>query len=152
MDGLIATCGIFAATLIVGVLSGLVPIVNGEIYLIGVLMVTRDWPSALALAALMSVGQMIAKAVLYQAALKATNASRRGRFANKIDKARATAAKWKDKPLLVTAISSVTGLPPFYLVTLVAGMIQVRFRTFMALGLAGRLVRFTTIAAIVVAV
>jgi membrane protein YqaA with SNARE-associated domain len=152
VDDLIASCGVFAATLIVGVVSGLVPVVNSEIYLVGAVVVTRDLGTALALAALLSVGQITAKAVLYQTARRATNASRRGKLAAKIDRARAVAAKWKSKPLTVIAISSVTGLPPFYVVSLVAGMIEVRFRTFIALGLAGRLVRFTTIAVIVVAV
>ena len=35
LDSIVATLGIYGGTLVVGVLSGLVPIVNGELFLIG---------------------------------------------------------------------------------------------------------------------
>ena len=55
-------------------------------------------------------------------------------------------ARWRDKPLLVTFASAVIGLPPFYLVTLVAGVAGLRLRTFLWLGTLGRAIRFFAIA------
>jgi membrane protein YqaA with SNARE-associated domain len=149
IDSVEAALGIYAASLAVGVLSGLVPIVNGELYLIGVVLLTGNVWAALALAVLVGLGQMIAKVILYQAARGATNAGNKdGKIARKIEKARAKIDKWKDKPLMVTFISAVTGLPPFYLITLLAGVLEVRFRTFLILGIIGRTIRFVAIALI----
>jgi len=148
MDSLAATFGIYAATLIVGVVSGLVPIVNGELYLISALLITVDPITGFTLAVLLAIGQMIAKVILYQAARRASNLGH-GRFHAKIEKARAKVAGWRDKPLTLTFVSSIVGLPPFYLVTLVAGIVEVRFFTFLWLGLVGRTIRFLAIAAVV---
>jgi membrane protein YqaA with SNARE-associated domain len=152
LDSIEATLGLAGATLVAGVLSGLIPVVNGELYLVGAVLLTGDVWSALALAVLLSIGQMIAKAILYQAARKATTAAvtgtKKGRIATKLEQARERVAKWKNKPLTILFLSSTTGLPPLYLVTLVAGMMEIRFRTFMIIGITGRIIRFVIIALI----
>lgn len=148
MDSLVQALGVYAATIVVGVLSGLVPLINGEVFLIGVIMATGDAPVAIALAVLMAIGQMIAKIILYQTACKATNAGT-GRFAEKLQRARTRVEKWRNKPLSITFLSAIFGLPPFYLVTLVAGILRVRFVAFLWLGITGRLIRFVSIALIV---
>ena len=149
VDSIVAVLGIYAGTLAVGVLSGLIPVVNGELYLIGVVLLTKQlWP-AIVLALLVAVGQMIAKFVLYKAANSASALGKDSKLGRKIENARAKVEKWKDKPLAVTFVSAITGLPPFYIVTLLAGMLGVRFRTFMILGIVGRVVRFVAIALIV---
>jgi len=148
MDSLTAHFGIYAATLIVGVVSGLVPVVNGELYLISALLITVDPITGITLAVLLAIGQMIAKVILYQAARRASNVGH-GRFHAKIEKARAKVAAWRGRPLTLTFVSSIVGLPPFYLVTLVAGIVEVRFFTFVWLGLVGRTIRFLAIALVV---
>ena len=45
-------------------------------------------------------------------------------------------------------ISAFTGLPPFYLVSVAAPALGVPFRTFLAVGLAGRLLRFGVLVAL----
>jgi membrane protein YqaA with SNARE-associated domain len=149
VDSIVAALGIYAGTLAVGVLSGLIPLINGEIYLVGVVLLTgKLWP-AIVLALLVAVGQMIAKVVLYKAASGATELGKTSKLGRKIEAARTKLEKWKDKPLAVTFISAITGLPPFYLVTLLAGALGVRFRTFIILGIIGRILRFVAIALIV---
>lgn len=148
MDSLAAHFGIYAATLIVGVVSGLVPVVNGELYLVSALLITVDPITGITLAVLLAIGQMIAKVVLYHAARRASNLGH-GRFHARIEKARAKVAAWRGKPLTLTFVSSIVGLPPFYLVTLVAGIVEVRFFTFLWLGLVGRTIRFLAIALVV---
>lgn len=150
MDGIVEAVGIYAATIIVGVLSGLVPVVNGELFMLGAieLLADDDLPGALAIALLMAIGQMIAKVVLYQAARKATDAGT-GRIARKLKEARVRVAKWRNKPLTILVLSAVLGLPPFYLVTLAAGILEIRFATFLWIGLLGRVVRFVVLALII---
>ena len=45
-------------------------------------------------------------------------------------------------------VSALTGLPPFYLVSIAAPALGVRFGTFLAMGLAGRLLRFAVLVAL----
>ena len=42
----------------------------------------------------------------------------------------------------------MTGVPPFYLTVLAAGAMMIRFPAFLAIGSAGRLVRFAVIVAL----
>jgi membrane protein YqaA with SNARE-associated domain len=137
---------LFAATLVAGAVSAVVPVVNAEVYLVGVVLATGDLPTAIALAVVIAVGQMIGKSTLYQAALHTANAGRRGKLGPKIERAREAAKRWRSKPYLITFVSAAVSLPPFYLVTLAAGVLEVRFRMFVALGLAGRTIRFVTVA------
>jgi len=149
LESIVTALGIYAGTLVVGVLSGLIPIINGELYLIGVVLLTgKVWP-AIALALLVAAGQMIAKVVLFKAAHGATELGKDSKLGRKIEKARVKVDKWREKPLAVTFVSAITGLPPFYVVTLLAGALGVRFSTFMVLGIIGRVVRFVAIALIV---
>jgi membrane protein YqaA with SNARE-associated domain len=146
LDSIVAALGIYTGTLVVGVLSGLIPIVNGELFLIGVVLLSgKLWP-AIVLAVLVAVGQMLAKFILYKMAHGATGLGKESRFGKKLEAAKAKVEKWKEKPLAITFISALTGLPPFYIVTLLAGALGVRFRTFLVLGIIGRVVRFVAIA------
>jgi membrane protein YqaA with SNARE-associated domain len=143
--------GIYLASFLIAVASGVIPIVNAEIYLVGVVLAVGaaggGIPEALFLAVLVSIGQMCAKAVIYQTARGATTlGTKSGGFAKKLERARERTEKWKNKPLGVTFVSASLGLPPFYIVSLVAGILEVRFRAFMLVGFAGRTMRFGTIA------
>lgn len=149
IDSIEATVGIYLATLIVSVLSGLVPVVNGELYLIAAIVVAGDPTVALVLAVLVAIGQMIAKVALYHAARGATTLGRRTRFGAKLEQAQALIERWRGKPLTLLFVSAVTGLPPFYLVSLLAGVVGIRFTTFLLLGLVGRVIRFVALALIV---
>ena len=146
IDSIEASFGIYLATLIVSVLSGLIPVVNGEVYLIAAILVAKDPVVAIALAVLVAVGQMLAKIVLYYAARGATELGRSTRFGDKLQKAQALIDRWKNKPLTLLFISAVTGLPPFYLVSLLAGVVGIRFPVFLFLGLLGRVIRFVVLA------
>lgn len=149
VDSIVAALGIYAGTLVVGVLSGLIPIINGELFLVGVVLLTGRPGPAIVLALLVAIGQMIAKFVLYKMAHGATGLKKESRFAKKLEAAKSKVEKWKDKPLAITFVSALTGLPPFYIVTLLAGALGVRFSTFLILGIIGRVVRFVALALLV---
>jgi membrane protein YqaA with SNARE-associated domain len=149
IDSIEATVGIYLATLIVSVLSGLVPVVNGELYLIAAILVAGDPAVALVLAVIVAIGQMIAKIGLYYAARGATELGRSTRLGAKLERAQLLVARWQGKPLTLLFVSAVTGLPPFYLVSLAAGVVRIRFGTFLLLGIAGRVIRFVALALLV---
>lgn len=149
MDGIVEATGIYLATLIIGVLSGLVPVINGELFLLGAIkLLADDVAGALVVALLMAVGQMIAKIVLYQAALTVTELGT-GKLAARLRAARERIDRWKNKPLTVLALSATLGLPPFYLVTLACGVLRIRFVPFLWIGLVGRIIRFCALALII---
>jgi membrane protein YqaA with SNARE-associated domain len=149
IDSIEASVGIYLATLIISVLSGLVPVVNGELYLIAAILVAGDPVVALVLAVIVAIGQMIAKIGLYFTARGATELGRSTRLGAKLERAQLLVERWRGKPLTLLSISAVTGLPPFYLVSLVAGVVRIRFATFLVIGLAGRVIRFVALALIV---
>ncbi|HSK03931.1 MAG TPA: VTT domain-containing protein [Kofleriaceae bacterium] len=149
IDSIEATVGIYLATLIISVLSGLVPVVNGELYLIAAIVVADDPVVALVLAVIVALGQMIAKIGLYHAARGATELGRSTRFGQKLERAQLLVERWQGKPLTLLFVSAVTGLPPFYLVSLLAGILRIRFGTFLLLGIVGRVIRFVALALIV---
>lgn len=143
-----------ALTVGVCLISALVPVVNAEIYLVG--LVTQQpqlpwWLVGLAAA----VGQLAGKLVFYYAgrgslrlpARLRRDSERRGRWSARLARLQQTC---RDRPVwtagvLVTA--AVVGLPPFAATSFVAGVARVSLGTFLATGLLGRFVRFSAIAA-----
>jgi membrane protein YqaA with SNARE-associated domain len=143
---LIAAVGLYLGTFLVCLIGGLVPIVNTEVFLVGLIALGAvKSPSSLpAIVLLASLGQMVAKVILYYAGLGMFELPR-GRHKEKIDAARARLERWRQKPNLVLAVSSTVGLPPLYLVSLAAGALKMRLRTFLAIGMAGRIVHFAAV-------
>ena len=123
------------------VVSAILPWVNAEVIVLSMPAVAPS-PEALAvLVVIATAGQMTGKCFVYWA----------GRKGNKVLPARAGAALEKLKARLATSpkkaavvvlLSSLVGLPPFFLVTFVAGATRMNFATFVTAGTTGRLVRF----------
>lgn len=144
---ILASVGLYGGTFIVCFLAGLIPLINAEVFLVGVALLAVSSPAPLpAIVLLAALGQMVAKIVLYYAALGMLELPS-GKRKEKIEKARARIEKWRNKPKMVLAVSATLGLPPFYLVSLAAGALKIRLRTFFAIGMAGRIVRFAVIIA-----
>src|SRR6185436_11905236 len=89
--------------------------------------------------------QMTGKCVLYWT----------GRNGQKVlsERAAARLAKWHERlaarprrAVALVFVSSLTGLPPFYLMTLVAGALRMDFVTYMAAGTLGRFLKFAAVA------
>jgi membrane protein YqaA with SNARE-associated domain len=147
-DHLLAMLGIYGGTFLVSFIAGLVPLVNTEVALVGVIRLAVDRSSQLpALVIAASTGQMLAKIGLYYTGQGLLELPR-GRQRARIERVREKLAQWETKPYLVYTVSSVVGLPPFYLTVLAAGAMKIRFRAFLVIGLAGRLTRFAVIAAL----
>jgi membrane protein YqaA with SNARE-associated domain len=146
---ILASVGLYGGTFLVCLIGGLIPIVNTEVFLVGLIgLGAVHSPSSLpAIVLLASAGQMIAKLILYYAGLGMFELPR-GRYKAKIEAARARMEKWRNKPKLVLAFASTVGLPPLYLVSLSAGALKMRLRTFVPICMAGRVVHFAAVVAI----
>jgi len=141
-DDLLAMLGLYGGTFVVSIIAGVVPLVNSEVFLVGLVRLAVDRSSQLpGIVVAAATGQMVAKIGLYYAGRGMLELPR-GRHKEKIETVRKKLERWKTKPYLVYAISSVVGLPPFYLTVLAAGAMKIRFKAFLVIGLLGRLLRF----------
>lgn len=139
--------GIYGGTLLVCFVGGLVPLLNAEVWLVALAVsLTTAGPLPLVVA-LAVVGQMTAKSLLYLGARGATGLAPR-RYQTAVARARGYLVRWRRKPLAVLWLSTTVGLPPLYLVSIAAGALEVRFRTFVLVGLVGRTLRFGAVVAL----
>ena len=147
LHSLEGTIGIYGATLVVAALSGFIPVINAEIYLVAVTLAMRSVPLAIVLGLIVAIGQMAAKVGIYKVSAGAARKAKTSeKIQAKLDKVHALMAKWKDKPFALVFVSAVVGVPPFFVVSILAGMLKLDFKKFLVLGTIGRTLRFVTIA------
>jgi membrane protein YqaA with SNARE-associated domain len=144
----LTTLGLYGGTLVVCFLAGLIPLINAEVFLVGISLWVVKSPSQLpAIIILAAVGQMLAKVILYYAGMGMFEMPT-GKWRARIDRARAKLTRWEKQPYLVYASSASLGLPPLYLTTFAAGALRINFGLFVLIGLLGRLARFGVIVVI----
>jgi membrane protein YqaA with SNARE-associated domain len=142
MVGDLALPALYAATFLVAFVSGIVPfVINAELCLAGVAALSPA--PAPAIVGLAVAGQMLAKCTLYLAGrgvldLKCIRWERR-------EAAAATFERYRGHSLALVAFSAVTGVPPFYGVSLLAGAVGLPLARFLVVGTIGRTVRFTVV-------
>lgn len=131
---------IWLTTFLVTFVSGFVPFVNAEAYLVSV-SVLAPGAALGGVVVAATLGQMTAKCLLYLTGRGLIRGPRRrhgaclARVTDLLERSEASAA------VLVFA-SALAGLPPFYVVTFAAGALGFPFGRFVALGSLGRLLRF----------
>jgi membrane protein YqaA with SNARE-associated domain len=134
--------GVYAGTFVVCFLAGLIPLINAELWLIAVTLMIASPAGLPAIVVLAALGQMVAKVLLYYAALGAVKLP--GRWLDeRLARARAQLDRWRDRPRYVLWASATLGLPPFYVISLLAGALEIRLRTFCVIGMTGRVIRFS---------
>jgi membrane protein YqaA with SNARE-associated domain len=139
---MLTTLGLYAATFLMGLVSGVVPfVINIEVYLVGVAALSQA--PAPVIVGLATAGQMSAKFLLYQAGNGALN-FRFIRWKRREAAAR-TFEKYRAHSFAVVAVSSLTGIPPFYGISLAAGALRLPLASFLIIGTLGRIVRFTVV-------
>lgn len=148
LDSLDGFGGIYVALFLFAMLSGVFPLANSETALAALGVASSyAWPKLLVLAVVVALGQSVTHAMLYQSArgLAKVGAKGRAKLEARIVKARELGARWQKSELLLIALGATIGIPPQALIALLAGVIGIRFRTFVAIDVAGRIARFTTI-------
>ena len=147
-DDLLSMLGIYGGTFVVSIIAAVVPIVNSELFLVGLVRLAVDSAGQLPLiVAAAALGQMVGKIGLYYAGMGMLELPR-GRYKKKIEQIREKLESWKTKPYLIFAISASVGLPPFYITTLAAGAMKIRFKAFFVIGTLGRAARFAVVVAL----
>ncbi|MDX6325954.1 MAG: hypothetical protein QOK15_2308 [Nocardioidaceae bacterium] len=138
-----AALGLFGVAFV----SALVPLVNLEVYLVGLAAVASPAHVWL-LATVAGAGQMLGKLAWYYLG---ANALRWGWVRRKVEKPKAQAKLdlWRrrtaDRPLFSAAlvlVSAFSGFPPFAVVAVLAGQLRMNVALFLIVGLVGRTVRF----------
>ena len=140
IHSIISNYGLYTGTYIICVISGFIPVVNAEIILI-VLSSVLTKSSVLPVLLLATTGQMTAKAVLYFSGMGVVKLPLK-RYENKINDAIAKMQKWESKVDLFIFVSAFTGFPPFFIITIVAGIMRHNFFRFFISGFTGRFLRF----------
>lgn len=140
MDQLLPVLGLYTGTYLFCFMSGFIPVLNAELFLVG-LSLTLSKPESVLVLLLASTGQMTAKAILYLSGKGVLRFSKK-RYENKIAEIEAKMEKWESKIDFFIFLSAFTGLPPFYLVVILSGIMNVNFIRFCISGLLGRTLRF----------
>ena len=144
-DALVGQLGYPLATFVYCVGSGFIPVLNAELFLVGVAaLAPRE--SLPAVAALAAAGQMIAKSGMYLGGRGVVNLPK-GKRREDIERWQARVERWRSKDLLVL-FSAAVGLPPFFVTSIFAGTLRFPFFRFLVAGYAGRLLRFGAIVAV----
>ena len=127
--------------------SALIPLINIEVYLVGLAAVSSP-EHVWALSALAGVGQMMGKLIWYYLG---ANALRWGWIRKKAEspKAKAKLELWRsrthDRPViggLLIFVSAWSGFPPFAVVAVLAGQLRMNVVVFLVVGTVGRTLRF----------
>jgi membrane protein YqaA with SNARE-associated domain len=144
LEWLQAGLGIYAATYVTCFLSGILPVINAELYLLAVSALVGEPSLVVAVTVLAAAGQMTAKVLLFYAGRGAVKLPwrRSARSEAQLERGRARVAAWQQRKTLILSVSSVVGLPPFFLVAMLAGAIGIRFAPFLVIGMIGRTIRF----------
>ena len=141
----ISVAGPYLWCFTLSIVSALVPWINGEVILLSLAALAHSsWARAL-LVLSASAGQMAGKCILYWAG--------KGVIPLKSGRVKETVSSWKgrfeqspSKLLSLVFVSSAVGIPPFYVITILAGVFRVRFVPFFTVGACGRIVRFGALA------
>src|SRR5574340_705397 len=144
-DAILRDAGWPLATFAYAWLSGLVPVLNCEVYLLW-LAANAPRSRLMLLIVMATLGQMTAKVLLFwigRGVGRVSLGSWTGlsKHAQAISRWRSrTGGMWQG---LLVFVSASTGLPPFYVTSAGCGALKWRFPSFLLCGTAGRLLRFS---------
>lgn len=147
LESLLQQFGPYAATLVVGFLSALIPVVNIELFLIAAAAIASGSYPVWTLGVVAGFGQMGGKCILYWSGGTAVNSRAGRRFsADRVETLRRRMRAMN--PWVLSGfnfVSALAGVPPFFLVSVLAGVIEMKFWQFLVTGLTGRVLRLVAI-------
>jgi membrane protein YqaA with SNARE-associated domain len=123
------------------IVSALVPWINGEVLLLSCAALARSPSDLVILVLAASAGQMAGKCGLYWVG-RGTVKLQSGRIRVVVNKWRERFQQSPSKLLMLVFVSSAVGIPPFYVITVLAGAFHMKFAPFLGIGACGRLIRF----------
>ena len=144
MSELLRVAGIFA----VAIVSAFVPLVSIELALVVAAATGTSGRLLVAQVLVAATGQMIGKSCFFLGGRLAftrwtkREKRRRSRGGQRLEWLVARAARQRAAAAITILVSAVTGLPPFAVVSALAGAWRLRLPSFLVLGVAGRSARF----------
>lgn len=127
------------------VCSAVLPWVNGELVMLSAIPLAGSPLDLGALVVVVTAGQMTGKAAMYWIGRR--TARRPGsRLEQVVNRWCGRLSSYPASGLGVTFVSAIVGLPPFYVVAMAAGALNVAFGPFVAVGTLGRLIHFGAVA------
>jgi membrane protein YqaA with SNARE-associated domain len=142
--GFITPLQIYAVTFFTAIVSGMVPFVNIEAYLIGVMSLGKG-VTAVELSIVAASGQMTAKSLMYLAGRGVLRIPL-GRHKVRLEDLRKRIERSSRAVVPFIFLSALSGIPPFYFVSVLAGTLRWAFPSFLVAGFIGRLLRFAIVA------
>lgn len=139
-EQMVGQYGLYLSTYIIAVISGFVPVVNIEVYLVWVAAFTPR-SQGLPIAILATLGQMTAKTLMYLGGAGILKITLR-KPEEKIAAIQKKFESWKNRTSLFIFLSAFLGVPPFYLVSVASGALKIKLPLFLIAGLTGRFLRF----------
>ena len=125
--------------------SAVLPWVNAEVLVLALPAVAHSRTELAALVLIVTAGQMAGKCIVYYAGRRGGNAPS-GPTAVLLSRLRTKALVTPWRPVALVALSSIVGIPPFYVMSAVAGALRMNFGSFLAAGTCGRILRFGVLA------
>lgn len=121
--------------------SGFFPIVNAEVYLLAASVASPPL-ATIPILLMGTAGQMAAKVVMYYGAQGAVRLPAR-RYAGQMERWAGQLERWRGHTGTMVFVSALVGLPPFFVVSLLCGMMRFAIWQFILFGTLGRLLRFS---------
>lgn len=139
-QNLLAQFGVLSGTVVVCFISGFIPVVNAELFL---LLVAAMIPKTMFFPVLLlaTIGQMTAKSFIYLAGKGVIRLPIK-KLEQGISRMEERMETWESGIGTFMFVSAFSGFPPFYLSTFAAGALRLRFNYFLVSGFSGRLLRF----------
>jgi membrane protein YqaA with SNARE-associated domain len=135
---------------LIGIASALVPLVNIEAYL-GVRAAVASVSGIWVLSLVAAVGQMLGKVIWYYLGASALSwgwVRRRVELPKNAARLELWRARTHERPVVAGSlvfVSAFSGVPPFAVLSVLAGQLRMSLALFLALGLAGRWLRFAAV-------
>lgn len=148
VDHLVATLGLYGATLAIAFLAGMFPLLSIELFLVGAAAWGVATGTLAVLIGIAVVGHQIAKTVTYYAGTGALELPR-GKLRAQLAAARQRIDRWNRRPRLILLAGAAFGLPPLYLLGFIARpVMNLPIATFTGISMAGRIARYATLVAV----
>ena len=139
--------GLYLGAFLFSFVSGVVPVLSVEVFLLAVGALTRNPWTLLWVALLTALGQLLSKLVLYASGRGMLPNQPHGRLLRtrgleRLRRLRDRLANYKGSSSWLLFVSALVGLPPSYLYSIVCGMMGMRLLPFTTLSTVGFVIRF----------